>query len=367
MIKVKCNLCGNTDLVKVLDKQQTTVWIGILTDKKFPAKLLQCRNCGHIQQPLDKELADFLNEVYQSENAQASTQVGGSNWGKKRAEKVLQQIDLQNVNSAMEIGCANGYLLKCLQSKGVSNLVGVEPSIKEDIKGIRFVKAFVNQELDLNEKFDLIYSVAVFEHIKDINGVMKFVRNHLNKEGKLLIVVPAFQRRVETGDPGLFMHEHLHYFTLTSLNFLLKTNGFNVIDIKEKDDSYYIYADLGCISLPIDVDFKIYDDYESNLNILLDKIHTQQGTFAFHGVCNSLNNVISWSSFDNFGLFDNDEARIGKNFFGMTVKKPSNININNFSNIIVIPTAYYDEIKEQYEKLGFKGNMISLIELGGVD
>ena len=100
---------------------------------------------------------------------------------------------------------------------------------------------------------------------------------------------------------------------------------------------------------------------ESTLEYLRKVVN--ENHVAFHGVCNGLNNILAWSKIDsNFGLFDNDETKIGRKFFGKIVKLPDKNIINEYDCIVVVPFQYFKEIKNQYRELGFKGKIIKTIE-----
>jgi hypothetical protein len=84
-----------------------------------------------------------------------------------------------------------------------------------------------------------------------------------------------------------------------------------------------------------------------------------KGKTAFHGANNELNNVLEWSDLrSDFGLFDNDEVKIGKKFFGRTVWSPERSRVNQYDSICVVPSVFFDEIKSQYEALGFSGKIV---------
>jgi len=187
-----CPLCNKKKQKVIFSKKESAIWTnfspkGTKKEKRFKCVLKQCQNCGHVYQPFNKKLSLALNKIYQSSYAQASTEMGKGNWGLIRASSFFKTIKLEKFKSALEIGCASGFLLRHLKKNGLKELVGIEPSIKrKDEKGIRFLKKFVNDELTLNKRFDLIFSAWVFEHIQSINSVLRFCGKHLSNEGTLL-------------------------------------------------------------------------------------------------------------------------------------------------------------------------------------
>lgn len=370
---MECLVCGesNNYVPPVLDRGPTVIWTGAcdnegLSKRTFECKLFQCLHCGHVQQDATADLEKVLAETYASVNAQLSTEIGKGAWGLRRASQILDEFDIGNCRSVLEIGCANGYLLEHLKSEDCIHMVGIEPSIERSCNrgGIKYIKAFANADLDLNEKFDFVFAICVLEHIKDVKDMMRFIWKHLNNEGLIFIEVPNHQRDLESGDPKVFVHEHIHYFTEKSLSILFNNNGFKILKIKKNRDSFFVSAQKSSICIDQVGYVKIYSDYDLMLDKTLDFIKhiACDNNIAFHGVNNSLNNILEWTGLNNdFGLFDNDEIKIGKKYFGKSVLSPNLRNTKPFDCIIVIPTFYRDEIKKQYEGLGFRGKVLGVV------
>lgn len=100
------------------------------------------------------------------------------------------------------------------------------------------------------------------------------------------------------------------------------------------------------------------------LDSRLKKIETiaSRDKIAFHGVNNSLNNILGWLRLKgSFGLFDNDKSKIGKMYFGKIVQSPTKDKIKDYSTIFIVPYAFFKEIKKQYEHMEFKGNIEGVV------
>jgi len=368
---MKCLICENKSLVQILRKRPIRIWLNTADSVKnyhaFECRLLQCPKCGHIQQNLTSKLERFLASIYNSNQAQVSTQLGSGNWGKRRANDILTELPVDGVKSVLEIGCAGGYLLRYLRKAGFANLIGIDPSLKKTYSqdGIKYVSNYADANLNLHKKFDLVISICAFEHIKHLDAVLRFASNHLTDEGMLFFEVPNFDKAFTKGDPIVFLHEHVHYFTKSSLYYLLSENGFSISRIKRIRDSFFVYAHKKTNSNKVFTKKVIlYSDYELKLeknisaisNLALNK------RIAFHGVCNTLNNILGLGRVKgNFGIFDNDSMKIGKVYFGKRVKKPSSQSIKEYESIIITPTIFFKEIKEQYKRMGFSGSILGVV------
>mgnify|MGYP006000856779 FL=1 len=80
-----------------------------------------------------------------------------------------------------------------------------------------------------------------------------------------------------------------------------------------------------------------------------------------HGANNKLNNILGWTSYDfDFVLVDNDENKLNKNFFGKKIRSVKDINLSDYQNILIIPSCFFEQIKNNYLELGFKGKFLHI-------
>jgi SAM-dependent methyltransferase len=297
-----------------------------------------------------------------SENAQGPSAMGIGKWGRERADNhFFNEIDLTRYKTAAEIGCGDGYLLRCLREAGFTRLFGIEPSVnaKKNRDGITYINDFVDEKLRLEEKVDLILSIAVFEHVENINGILAFCHNNLKDAGELFFVVPNAQKQLESGDPALFIHQHVHYFTEDSLKYLLSKNGFQINSLASREEGFHVRAGISAAAPEKPAEIIPYNSYQEKLAGMLNNLlcNLAGENILVHGACNALNNITGWIAGD-FQLADNDENKQGKKYFNRVVHSPADVNVNRFETIIIIPQAYYRQIKAEYLKRGFAGNIV---------
>lgn len=366
-----CYVCGSEKYIDIFNKPEVRIWTNIGDTPynrigRYRCVLRQCTACGHVYQPIPGELNRILMDTYLSDNAQASTPTGVGNWGMQRARMFLDKIDIKNYTSAIEIGCADGYILRCLKEKGFKTLVGIEPSLPrtEEVDGILFLKEFANETLQLPRKYDFLYANSVFEHIEQINGAMAFCKNNISENGELFFTVPNALARIEDGDPGLFIHQHVHYYTEQAVRYLLAKHGFAVKSMRLTKDFFDVSAVPGVDTVGMSCDTVIYDYYEARLDKVLDKIAVvlQKDNTIIHGVNNALNNILSWLNCDfHFTLVDNDETKHGKRYFNTIVHSIDDIDIADYEQVLIVPVAYYEVVREAYIKKGFKGKFENVL------
>ncbi|AVQ37340.1 hypothetical protein C7M56_01095 [Clostridium botulinum] len=169
----------------------------------------------------------------------------------------------------IEIGSGNGYFLKCINNRG-SKVLGFEPSKKlaseSESMGVETVNDyFCNGAISKipNEflKSDMIIMRHVLEHIDSFEDIMGSICKILdNEKGILLIEVPYLGNIINENQFYAFFHEHLSYYSLSTITKLLNKYKFNIIGGKKafmEGGSMLVYAIPGEANV---------HDYESILN-----------------------------------------------------------------------------------------------------
>ncbi len=109
--------------------------------------------------------------------------------------------------------------------------------------------------------FDLVVSTSVIEHIRDLTGYLEHIQAFLKPEGYFLVDAPAVEGMPQRlfPVPNYFNHEHINYFSKTSLDNLL--GGAGMVRVNEE-----VYAEesgeltlhglyrLGCAPRPWEKD-----------------------------------------------------------------------------------------------------------------
>ncbi|MEI6827053.1 MAG: glycosyltransferase [Desulfuromonadales bacterium] len=105
-----------------------------------------------------------------------------------RVQKLLGRSDY----SMLDVGCGTGWISKIWADSG-ARVTGLEPSAARAAvarkRGIRVLSCYA-EELDDDEKYDLIVIRHVVEHLEDPKVILRGFVSRLNTNGVLLIVVP---------------------------------------------------------------------------------------------------------------------------------------------------------------------------------
>ena len=167
--------------------------------------------------------------------------------GNSRTQQVLMVGPNKKV---LEIGPATSYVTKALRELGCH-----VTCIEIDPKAVRAAQRYANrtiqgdiETLDLrktlkDERYDVILFGDVLEHLKDPSAVLKRVRPHLKRTGRVVATVPNIAHgsvrllmldgNFDTKPTGLLDSTHLHFYTRKTLVELFAISGYSVQLVKE--------------------------------------------------------------------------------------------------------------------------------------
>ena len=125
----RCRICfskklnGYLDLGKQPFSNSFLNYKDIKKEKKFPLKVVVCKNCGLSQLSIIPNTKFIFSKYdYLSSSSKAL-----SNHYKKLVNKLVRSYDIFSSDSVLDIGCNDGVLLKHYP-KNFKNVIGIEPS-----------------------------------------------------------------------------------------------------------------------------------------------------------------------------------------------------------------------------------------------
>ena len=204
--------------------------------KKYPTIIPQCQNCLLIQ--LKYSVPDKLlfpnNYSYLSGNSKEKINNFISILAKikKTSKKKNPQI--------LDIGSNDGSFLEIVKKK-YPKVLGVEPTntARNAIKkGINTIKKSLNFKLAkkiLNKysKFDFIIASNFFAQTNNLKEILKSIKLILDKKGLLIVEVQYLYELLLQKGFDSFHHEHVAYYTLSSITKLLEKYNLYVFDAEK--------------------------------------------------------------------------------------------------------------------------------------
>ena len=162
------------------------------------------------------------------------------------AERVA---NLQDGDLVLDIGSNDGTLLRTY-SKNVIK-VGVEPATNLAEEGAKGLDFFINDFWDYPAYYGtvgkcakVITACGMFYDLEDPNRFIQDVASALAPDGVFIAQLMCLRNMVNIGDVGNFAHEHLEFYSLKALDWLLGHHGLEIFDIQINEvngESYRLF------------------------------------------------------------------------------------------------------------------------------
>ena len=207
-------------------------------EKYYPLKVMVCDKCWLVQTE-DYAQAD---ELFDSEYAYfSSTSTGWLEHAKRYAEKMIQELGLNENSLVIEVASNDGYLLKNFVEKQIPCL-GIEPTAstaraaqKLDIPVLQeFFGEKLGQRLSREgRQADLIAGNNVYAHVPDINDFTRGLKAALKPNGIITLEFPHLMRLIEFSQFDTIYHEHFSYLSLYTVSQIFKAAGLRIWNVEE--------------------------------------------------------------------------------------------------------------------------------------
>ena len=192
------------------------------------SKLMQLRTI------VNKELIFPKSYPYTS----STTKILRENF-KELYKECVELFNLKKTDLIVDIGSNDGNLLSNFKKNHL--VLGVTPELIGKIaikKGINtllryFDKSASNFILKKYGKAKIVTATNVFAHIDNIDELMKNINKILDKDGIFVSESHYLVSLIQTVQYDTIYHEHMRYYSLTSLNFLFKKYKLNIFHAKK--------------------------------------------------------------------------------------------------------------------------------------
>ncbi len=238
----KCQICGSTQLEPVLfvgflPPVNSMQKIGSPPDEQasYPAQLLFCHNCSLVQIGLIVSPKILFPPQYPY--ASSTTKILRDNFAQLYKES-SSIIPLAADDLIVDIGSNDGNLLSNFTSHRV---LGITP---EDIgqvairRGIPTLIEYFNgatakKVLAEYGKAKLVTATNVFAHIDCIHDIVNAILLILKEEGVFISESHYLLELIKNLQYDTIYHEHLRYYSLHSLKYLLERHGLEIFHARQ--------------------------------------------------------------------------------------------------------------------------------------
>jgi SAM-dependent methyltransferase len=238
-----CRACGATELAPIMSLGAQPLANALVEpeaapdhDQRFPLDLVLCRSCALVQ-ITETVPPERLFGHYLYFSSYSATML-------RHAEALVDQLvaerGLNGSSRVVELASNDGYLLHYFQRAGV-DVLGVDPAVNvvavAHQRGVPTLNAFFDsvvaeRVVAARGRADVVLGLNVLAHVADPADFVTGIRRLLAPDGIAVIEVPDVRELVARRAFDTIYHEHLAYFSVTSLRNLLRRHGLEVVRVQ---------------------------------------------------------------------------------------------------------------------------------------
>jgi hypothetical protein len=274
----KCRICGNEKFDTVLDLGNQ--YLSGFFPKKIdtdayqgPLKLVKCDEtsggCGHVQLEHTFDLPTMYGEDYGYRSGLNGSMVRHL---KNKYEKISNFLTFNDDDIVIDIAGNDGTFLGFFPKN--LRLVSIDPTSKKFSKyflsNVDYIADFFSEKNYKNyfndEKAKLVTSFSMFYDLEDPCQFAKEVNNILNSEVGIWVLEQSYMpEMLKVNSFDTVCHEHLSYYGMRQLKYIMDQSGLKVIDFEFND------VNGGSISLVVANKNSVYEECVDKLNCLLQE------------------------------------------------------------------------------------------------
>lgn len=211
-----------------------------------------CNDCGHIYvnpaptfESLNLFYQKYYRGLYNSDNSPDQNYLSshhpfeiGTNRNVGDLVFIFNEKNKRNPSKVLDIGCAEGYFLSCFKKILNSNIELHGLEINQEFLNYGVKKGFVSKAFNISfeefqflEKYDIITSSHVLEHILEPRMFIEKLISGLNDGGIIFLEFPVGDREYAS---NYFHIAHLNHFTKSSIKKLSEIYNLNIVLIDKK-------------------------------------------------------------------------------------------------------------------------------------
>jgi hypothetical protein len=244
MLMLTCRVCSASTLVEFLDLGDQPHGDSFLESAElsleepfYPLRANFCTACTTVQidYTVPKELM-FEHYLYVSGTTRTL-----SRHFEESANRLTQKYHLESNDLVVDIGSNDGTWLqffknndlKILGIDGAKNIASIA-----NAKGIETWPVFFNREIaqkvvSAKGKAKLVTAAGVFFHLEELHSVNAGITELLSEDGVFCIQAIYLGEMIRNNKFDQIYHEHLTYWTLTSISKLLELHGLEIFDVRD--------------------------------------------------------------------------------------------------------------------------------------
>ena len=385
MPKNKCINCNYKKFNEIFRTKKFPLFFGAIPKESlnkinyYPLTISRCKKCNLIQQInlLDQNI---INSIYTASYYNCSSTVV-SGLLKKEKNFFVDFIEGGKLNKgkALEVACYDGYVLNQLKLNGW-DVYGCDPNpmIKVAQKNLgkkKILAEMFTKKSFRKTKFDIIFFRNLLEHLYDTNSFLKTVKEKLNDDGSIFIEIPNIYKILNGSVFGSFFHQHISYFSIETLQYLLNKNGFEIERYYAGDFLIVEAKKNKKVSIQIQNTLKInehikqykktYSVYKNKLNSIFES--QKVNSICLFGASSQSTSIINLLNDNNRKkikhVIDNDISKVNNYMIGTKIKisKATHAKKLKCDYFLIMSFIYHKEMKHQLISQGISNDKIKCL------
>lgn len=243
-----CRICENANLVPIINLGNLALTGVFPKDKNEfiesgPLSLVKCDesvsgSCGLLQLEHNYDLGKLYGDNYGYRSGLNQSMI---NHLEGIAKKISGVVDLVDGDLVVDIGSNDGTLFRFFDGERLT-LVGIDPSA-EKFKEFypqksQFIADFFSADLvkqKFNRKAKVVTSIAMFYDLEKPLDFVRQVENILGDDGIWMFEQSYMPLMIEALAYDTICHEHLEYYRLKQIKWMMDKAGLKIIDIEMND------------------------------------------------------------------------------------------------------------------------------------
>lgn len=241
---LSCRICKGNNLLPYLDLGITPLANGLVkpeninkNELKFPLIVCYCKDCSLSQLSVVVNPEILFRDYFYMSSISNTFKVHCNSI----ATNLTETLQLDENDLVVDIASNDGCLLQEFK-KMKTKILGIEPAVNlaslANSNDIETLNTFWNEEsankiLQEYGGAKVITAFNVFAHVDDVHGFVKNVKTALNDDGMFVIQVPYMIDFLEKHEFDTVYHEHLSYFLLKPLQYILEQHDMKVAKVKK--------------------------------------------------------------------------------------------------------------------------------------